>query len=138
MERANRVVTVSPLFLSTDARGRLTAGAFPGELPFQPVRYFVLFDVPAGQARGEHAHRDCHQFFVALGGSVTISVDDGLATEEIVLDRPDAGLHVPPMVWTKLFNFSPGAMLLVFASGPYDPAEYIRSYEEFGLLRGRS
>ncbi len=125
------------MFFVEDARGRLTGGAFPGELPFPPVRYFVLFDVPEGQARGEHAHRECHQFFVALGGSVTVAVDDGVTVEEIVLDRPDAGLHVPPMVWTKLFNFTAGGLLLVLASGPYDPAEYIRSYAEFRALLGR-
>lgn len=130
-------VPLTQMFLVEDARGRLTGGGFPGELPFDPVRYFVLFDVPAGHARGEHAHRTCHQFFVALGGSVTVAVDDGATTKEVVLDRPDAGLHVPPMVWTKLFDFSPGAMLLVLASDPYDAAEYIRSYEEFRLLRGR-
>ena len=127
-------VGISQMFLVEDARGRLTGGAFPGELPFRPVRYFVVFDVPAGHARGEHAHRECHQFFVALGGSVTVTVDDGTTADEILLDRPDAGLHVPPMVWTKLSGFSPGAMLLVLASAPYEAAEYIRSYDEFRAL----
>ena len=125
------------MFLVEDGRGRLTGGAFPTELPFPPVRYFVLFDVPAGQVRGEHAHRECHQFFVALGGSITVGVDDGSSSATVVLDRPDAGLHVPPMVWTKLSDFSPGAMLLVLASAPYDAAEYIRTYDEFRALQGK-
>ena len=128
---------ISQMFLDEDARGRLTAGEFPRDLPFAPTRYFVLLDVPAGEARGDHAHRACHQFFVALGGAVTVTVDDGSTKEEVVLDRPDAGLHVPPMVWTRLSNFSPGAMLLVLASDRYDAADYIRNYEEFRLLAGR-
>ena len=122
------------MFLVEDARGRLASGEFPQHLPFSPVRYFALFDVPAGQTRGEHAHRQCHQFFVPLVGSVRVTVDRGATPEQIVLDRPDTGLHVPPMTWTKLDEFSAGAVLLVLASDVYDAADYIRSYDEFRAL----
>ena len=127
-------VALTRLFLVEDARGRLSAGEFPQHLPFSPVRYFVVYGVPPGQTRGEHAHRQCRQFFVPLGGSIRVTADDGLTREEIVLDRTDTGLYVPPMVWTAQHDFSPGATLLVLASGTYDPADYIRDYDEFRAL----
>jgi dTDP-4-dehydrorhamnose 3,5-epimerase-like enzyme len=126
--------TLMPLFLVEDARGCLSGGEFPQQLPFSPARYFVVFDVPPGQVRGQHAHRQCRQFFIPLGGSIRLTVDDGSGSEDIVLDRPDIGLHVPAMIWTKLYDFSPGATLLVLASDPYDPADYITKYDEFRAL----
>lgn len=100
-------------------------------LPFAPQRYFVVFDVPAGQVRGQHAHRECHQVLVCLRGSVTVRSDDGLSAEEWQLDGPALGLYLPPMVWAAQLNFSADAMLLVLASHSYDEAEYIRDYDEF-------
>lgn len=128
---------IARMFLIEDPRGRLSGGGFPSQLPFAPQRYFVVYDVPPGHVRGEHAHRRCHQLFVALGGSVTVTADNGVAKEEMVLDRPDAALHVPPMVWTTQSRFTPGAMLLVLASDPYDADDYIRDYDAFlALARG--
>ena len=126
--------TLTPLFFTEDARGRLSGGEFPQHLPFSPVRYFVVYDVPPGQARGEHAHRQCRQFFIPLGGSISVTIDDGAATSDVVLDRTDTGLYVPPMLWTRQYDFSPGAALLVLASDPYDPLDYIRNYDEFRAL----
>jgi UDP-2-acetamido-3-amino-2,3-dideoxy-glucuronate N-acetyltransferase len=118
-----------------DIRGRLTAGEFPTQIPFVPARYFMVFDVPGKEIRGEHAHRRCHQFLVCVRGSVTVVVDDGTASEEVVLDQPSLGVHVPPMVWAVQYGYSADAALLVFASDHYDPDDYIRSYEEFLLAR---
>ena len=114
-----------------DMRGNLSAGEFGRNLPFVPKRYFLVFDVPSAEVRGEHAHRQCHQFLVCTHGQVSVVVDDGTQREEFLLDRPELGLHVPPMVWASQYRYSADAVLLVFASDFYDPADYIRDYEEF-------
>ena len=124
-------VTLHQMHLAVDVRGSITAGEFPAQLPFLPKRYFLVFAVPGQEVRGEHAHRRCHQFLVCASGSVTVLVDDGTTREEIVLDRPDVGLYVPPMIWSVQNRYSSGALLLVLASDPYDPADYIRDYDEF-------
>lgn len=129
-------VTLHRLPLAIDLRGSLSAGEVPSQLPFQPRRYFFVFDVPGKDVRGEHAHRACHQFLVCARGSVTVVVDDGKASEEIVLDRPNAGLYVPPMIWAVQYKYSSDALLFVLASDPYDPADYIRDYDEFLSLVG--
>jgi len=114
-----------------DMRGMLSVGEFGRDLPFTPKRYFVVFDVPSAEVRGEHAHRRCHQFLVCLSGSMSVVVDDGSHREEFRLDRPDAGLYVSPLVWATQYRYSPDAVLLVFASEHYDAADYIRNYDEF-------
>jgi acetyltransferase-like isoleucine patch superfamily enzyme/dTDP-4-dehydrorhamnose 3,5-epimerase-like enzyme len=124
-------VTVRRLPVFADLRGSLAVGEFPQQVPFVPKRYFVCFDVPGKDVRGEHAHRRCHQFLVCLRGSLSVVVDDGRSSEEIVLDRPSIGLHVPPMIWAVQYQYSADGLLLVFASDLYDPADYIRDYDEF-------
>lgn len=114
-----------------DMRGMLSAGEFGRDLPFMPKRYFVVFDVPSAEVRGEHAHRQCHQFLVCISGNMSVVVDDGTHREEFRLDRPDAGLHISPLVWATQYRYSPDAVLLVFASEHYDAADYIRNYDEF-------
>jgi UDP-2-acetamido-3-amino-2,3-dideoxy-glucuronate N-acetyltransferase len=126
-----RGVSIHRLPLVEDLRGRLTAGEFSDQIPFAPLRYFLVFDVPGKDVRGEHAHRTCQQFLVCVRGSVAVVVDDGQAGEEILLDRPDLGLYVPPLVWAVQYRYTTDAMLLVFASDHYDPADYIRDYSEF-------
>jgi UDP-2-acetamido-3-amino-2,3-dideoxy-glucuronate N-acetyltransferase len=124
-------VTLHPLVLATDLRGSLAAGEFASQVPFAPRRFFMVFDVPGKDIRGEHAHRTCHQFLVCARGSLKVVVDDGTTSEEISLDSPDFGLYLPPMVWAVQYKYSADALLLVFASDPYDPADYIRDYDEF-------
>jgi UDP-2-acetamido-3-amino-2,3-dideoxy-glucuronate N-acetyltransferase len=132
-----RGVTVHRLRLVHDLRGNLSAGEFPREIPFSPKRYFMVFDVPGREVRGEHAHRRCHQFLVCPRGSVSVVVDDGSASEEVGLDSPDLGLYVPPLVWAVQYQYSSDALLLVFASDYYDPEDYIRDYDEFlAAIRG--
>ena len=97
----------------------------------------MVFDVLGKEIRGEHAHRRCHQFLVCLRGSVALVVDDGKSSEEILLDHPTVGVHVPPMVWAVQYKYSADALLLVFASDPYDPEDYIRDYDEFLSLVAR-
>ncbi|MGE5360277.1 MAG: WxcM-like domain-containing protein [Bacteroidales bacterium] len=117
-----------------DLRGSLTAGEFPTQVPFVPKRYFMVFDVLGREIRGEHAHRHCHQFLICVRGSVTLMVDDGRCSEEMVLNQPTVGVYVPPMIWAVQYNYSADALLLVFASDPYDRDDYIRDYDEFLAL----
>lgn len=128
---AVRGVRLQQMKLVEDLRGRLTVGQANADIPFVPQRYFLVFDVPGKDVRGEHAHHECEQFLVCVRGSVSVVVDDGNVSEEYVLDRPDLGLYVPPMVWALEYRYSPDALLLVLASHPYDAADYIRDYDEF-------
>ena len=117
--------------LVTDLRGSLSVGEFDKEVPFAPKRYFLVFGVPTAETRGEHAHLVCQQFLVAVKGSVSVVADDGEHREEFLLDRPDVGLHLPAMTWATQYRYSQDAVLLVFASDSYDPADYIRDYKSF-------
>jgi len=126
-----RGVAIHRVTLVDDLRGRLIAGEFDKDLPFSPKRFFMVFEVPGKEVRGEHAHRRCHQFLVCLRGSVTVLVDDGAASEEIELREPNLGIYVPPMIWAVQYRYSADALLLVFASDHYDPDDYIRDYDEF-------
>jgi len=124
-------VTLHRLATAEDLRGRLSAGEFSEQIPFLPRRYFVVYDVPGKEVRGEHAHRQCHQFLVAARGSLSVVVDNGTTGEEIVLDTPTIGLYLPPMIWSVQYKYSDDALLLVFASDRYDPDDYVRDYDEF-------
>ena len=115
----------------TDLRGNLSVGEIGKELPFEPKRYFVVFDVSSREVRGEHAHRTLHQFLVCLKGECALVVDDGVQREELWLDSPALGVHVEPLVWGIQYKFSSDALLLVLASDIYDPHDYIRDYDEF-------
>lgn len=116
----------------SDLRGRLTAGELPGEqVPFIPRRWFFVHDVPTREVRGEHAHRICEQFLICVSGSVTVAVDDGKCRTEVVLNDLTLGIYIPPLVWASEFRYEAGAILLVLASHPYDPNDYIREYDLF-------
>jgi acetyltransferase-like isoleucine patch superfamily enzyme/dTDP-4-dehydrorhamnose 3,5-epimerase-like enzyme len=119
-----------------DLRGDLCIGEFERNAPFKPERYFLVFDVPSAETRGEHAHKICKQFLICVHGSVSIVVDDGRRREEFVLDRPNLGLYVPPMIWGVQYKYTRDAVLLVFASHYYDPNDYIRDYTEFLAAKG--
>lgn len=116
---------------ASDHRGDLLAAEFGQHLPFEVRRVFFVMNVPADHIRGEHAHRECHQLLVCLQGSVTVTVDNGLDRAEWVLDRPEVGLHVHPMVWAAQSRHIDQTVLAVFASHPYDAEDYIRSYDEY-------
>lgn len=115
----------------TDARGALSVGEVPTEVPFAPARYFVVFDVPSTELRGEHAHKQCQQFLICLHGSCRVLLDDGQSRCEVTLDRPDIGVFMPPMIWGTQYRYSADAVLLVFASHPYEAEDYLRSYDDF-------
>ena len=119
-----------------DIRGSLTVGEFDRTVPFPAKRYFMVFDVPSVETRGEHAHRECHQFLICVRGSCAVVADDGTNRQEFLLNSPDIGIHLPPMVWGVQYKYSPDAVLLVFASHYYDGADYIRDYAEFLNITG--
>lgn len=123
-------VTLHGLTYARDLRGSLTAVEF-ADLPFAPRRLFTVFDVPSESVRGAHAHHGCSQFLVCLAGTVSCLVDDGSAREDVRLADSRIGLHIPPMIWGTQWKYTRDAVLLVLASHPYDPADYIRDYEEF-------
>jgi len=103
-------------------------------LPFEPRRSFTVFNVPSREVRGEHAHRTLHQFLVCLKGECAVLADDGHNREEVLLNTPGLGVHIPPMGWAVQYKFSPDAVLLVLASDVYDPADYIRDSDEYRRL----
>ncbi len=114
-----------------DLRGKLTFAETPGDLPFVPKRFFLVYEVPGKDVRGEHAHKELHQFLICIKGSCAVVVDDGQNRFEVALDRPTLGLHVPPMVWATQYKFTSDAVLLVLASDIYKANDYIRNYDEY-------
>jgi len=118
----------------SDARGHLSFAEIQQSLPFPVVRYFLVFGVPSREIRGEHAHRTLEQFLVCVHGNCSVRLFDGDASEEVLLNRPDLGLHVPPLVWTTEYKYSPDAVLLVLASEVYREDDYIRDVDDYLVL----
>jgi dTDP-4-dehydrorhamnose 3,5-epimerase-like enzyme len=114
-----------------DWRGSLCVAEHEKHIPFKINRCFWVFDVPNTLMRGEHAHKICHQFLVCVSGECAVVSDDGSNQQEFALKDKNIGLYVPPMIWTTQYKFSQTATLLVIASHPYDPNDYIRDYQEF-------
>lgn len=117
-----------------DPRGKLIALEQMRTVPFDIARVYYLFANATGQERGFHAHRALHQWAVCVSGSCRILVDDGRKRHDILLDSPELGLHLGPMIWHEMRDFSPDSVLLVLASAHYDEADYLRDYDEFLAL----
>lgn len=111
--------------------GNITAVQNNIELPFPINRVYYLYDVPGGESRGAHAHRELEQLIIAASGSFDITLDDGRNKKTVVLNRPYFGLHIRPGIWRDISGFSSGAICLVLASRKYEAADYIRDYDEF-------
>ena len=111
--------------------GNITVIENNTEIPFKAERIFYLYDIPGGESRGAHAHKECHQFIIAASGSFEIYLDDGKVKKAVLLNQPYRGLHIPPGIWASEVNFSSGAICLVLASHKYDENDYIRDYDEF-------
>lgn len=114
-----------------DMRGSLTFAEYGQYLPFVPKRFFLVFDVPSREVRGEHAHKELQQFLVCVKGACSVMVDDGFSREEYMLNSPGAALYIPPMVWGVQYKYSADAVLMVLASDVYNPDDYIRNYDQF-------
>lgn len=115
----------------TDERGNLTFIEQNDHIPFEIKRVYYLYDVPGGESRGGHAHRELEQFIIAANGSFDLILDDGTDRERIHLNRSYYGIYMPAGVWRELENFSSGSVCLVLASEHYDEDDYIRDYETF-------
>ncbi len=111
--------------------GNLTSVQNSIEIPFDIKRVFYLYDIPGGESRGAHAHKQCHQFLIALSGAFEVILDDGKTKRNVQLNRPYFGLHIPPNIWSSEVNFSSGAICLVLTSEKYSENDYIRNYNEF-------
>ena len=101
------------------------------DVPFIVKRIFYLYDIPGGESRGAHSHKECHQFLIATSGSFEVQLDDGKVKKTVMLNQPYRGLHIPPGIWASEVNFSSGAICLVMASHTYDEKDYIRDYKQF-------
>jgi len=114
-----------------DALGALGVVERADPFPFPVKRVYFLYDVPSDAVRGSHAHKALNQLIIAVSGSFSVTLDDGAARRDFRLNRPSLGLVVPPGYWRTLHDFSSGSAALVLASEEYDPADYIRDYDEF-------
>jgi hypothetical protein len=111
----------------TDARGSLTV--LEHSLPFPVVRTYWIYGAE-GNTRGGHRHIYTRQALIAVHGSVSVYMSDGITSEEITLDNPGKCLLVEPKDWHTM-TFGKQAVLLVLSSHPYDRSEYIDTpYEQ--------
>lgn len=118
-------------------KGNITVVENGTTVPFDIKRTYYLYDVPGGESRGGHAHRELYQLIVAASGSFTVTLDDGSVKRTFLLNRPYQALLVVPGIWRELDDFSSGSVCLVLASHLYDEADYIRDYDEFLQLKGK-
>ena len=115
----------------SDRKGNLSVVENGLTVPFDVKGIYYLYDVPGGESRGGHAHRDLSQLIIAASGSFTVTLDDGEVKRTFLLNRPYQGLYIVPGIWRTLDDFSSGAVCLVLASDVYTEADYIRHYDEF-------
>lgn len=119
----------------SDRKGNLSVVQNSREIPFQIRRSYYLYDVPGGEARGSHAHKQLEQLIIAASGSFMVTLDDSKKKRTFFLNRPYQGLYVCPGIWRDLGDFSSGSVCLVLASEGYDEADYLRDYEDFLLYK---
>ena len=115
----------------SDRKGNLSIVEGNKDVPFEVKRVYYLYDVPGGESRGGHAHKALYQLIVAVSGSFSVTLDDGIDKRTFVLNRPYQGLLVVSGIWRTLDDFSSGSVCLVLASEKYDESDYIRYYDEF-------
>ena len=114
-----------------DPRGNLTVAEQLKNEPFDIKRVYWVYDVPGGECRGGHSHKECKEFIIAVSGSFTVTLDDGNHKHTYLLNHPYQGLFVDTDTWRTLDDFSSGAVCLVLASEPYEEEDYIREYDAF-------
>lgn len=115
----------------SNRKGNLTVVENAKTVPFDVKRTYYLYDVPGGESRGGHAHKELRQLIIAASGSFAVTLDDGNVKRTFTLNRPYQGLYVVPGIWGTLDDFSSGAVCLVLASHGYDEGDYIRDYNDF-------
>jgi hypothetical protein len=122
---------ILPLHKVHNRAGNITIVEGQKSVPFDVRRIYYLYDIPGGETRGGHAHKELRQLIVATSGSFCVLLDDGQNKKIVTLNRPDYGLMVVPGIWRELFDFSSGAICLVLASTIFDETDYIRDYGSF-------
>jgi oxalate decarboxylase/phosphoglucose isomerase-like protein (cupin superfamily) len=136
----NNLAKVASINLQTFAepeRGTLTVVESGRSIPFSIARIFYIYGLNNDCERGAHAHRESEQALVAISGSFLLSVTDARETKTYAMKEPNRAIYVPPMIWARLYNFSDDAVCLVLTSSLYDPADYIRDWDEFVLAAGK-
>ena len=121
-----------------DPRGNLTVAQAQEQVPFDIRRVYWVYDVPAGESRGGHAHKRCRELIVAVSGSFHVTLDNGTERKTFLLNHPYQGLLVETDTWRTLDDFSSGAVGLVLASEPFDEEDYIRNSADFFTYIGCS
>ena len=116
-------------------KGNITVVENNATIPFDVKRSYYLYDVPGGEVRGGHAHKNLRQLIVAASGSFCVTLDDGNKKKIFMLNRPYQGLLVVPGIWRELDDFSSGSVCLVLASRLYDETDYIRNFDEFLIYK---
>lgn len=114
-----------------DRRGHLSVLENNNKFPFKIKRVFYIYDIPSGESRGAHAHKNCHQFLIAASGGFQVKVSDGKSEKTFSLMRPNQGLHIPPGLWASELNFTSCATCLVLASDTYKEEDYIRNFDDY-------
>ena len=133
----NDIGTIITLPKHFDPRGNLTVAEQFKDIPFELSRAYWVYDVPAGESRGGHAHKECVEFIIAVSGAFHVTLDDGQRKQTYLLNHPWQGLLVRTGIWRTLDDFSSGAVCLVLASHGYDEDDYIYEYEDFLKYVGR-
>lgn len=121
----------------SDRKGNLSVVQNGSTVPFDVKRVYYLYDVPGGESRGSHAHKELSQLIIAASGSFRVTLDDGNVKRSFSLNRPYQGLYVKPGIWRDLDDFSSGAVCLVLASEVYDKEDYIKDYQDFLKFRNK-
>ena len=114
-----------------DPRGNLTVAEQLKNIPFEVRRVYWTYDIPAGEHRGGHAHKQCRELVVAVSGSFTVTLTDGQPRSTHLLNRPFQALLIETGVWRTLEDFSSGAVCLVLAEDFFEEEDYIRNYDDF-------
>ena len=114
-----------------DKRGKLVAIETLQDIPFEIKHVYYMFDTLPDESRGFHAHKTLEQLIIAIDGSCSFIIDDGIKREKVKLNRPDVALYIGAGMWREIHDFSYGCKLVVLASEHYDDKEYIRDYDMF-------
>ena len=114
-----------------DPRGNLTVAEGLKNVPFDIKRVYWLYDIPAGEGRGGHAHKQIKELLIAVSGSFHVTLDNGKEKQTYLLNHPYQALLIDTGIWRTLDDFSSGAVCVVLASDWYEEEDYFYDYNDF-------